>query len=90
MISKEQEQKNKEKYGDKQFDVISDAYRLGKREGDVYAIHNAIKYLKRYVSKSSKANNVMDLDKAMDYISRTREVALNSQETKSEEVIDGK
>lgn len=75
ILSQEQENKNRQKYGDKQYDVISEMYRLGKREGDTYAIGNAIKYLRRYLSKSEKGQNKMDLAKAFDYIQRAVEKA---------------
>ena len=62
------EAKNRDKYGEKQFDVIADSYRVGKKEGDVYCGFNAIKYIKRYVGKSHKAQNPIDLDKAIENI----------------------
>lgn len=64
---------NAEKYGEKENDVISEAYGYGKREGDIYTIMNARKYLKRYLTTSYKGNNPKDLIKAVDYILRALE-----------------
>lgn len=72
-INKDLEAKNRDKYGEKQFDVIADSYRVGKKEGDIYCGFNAIKYIKRYVGKSHKAQNPIDLDKAIDYLTRMKE-----------------
>lgn len=68
------EQKNREKYGDKQHDVISQAYRQNKQTGDTYCGFNVTKYVKRYMGGSYKSNNRIDLVKAIDYISRMLEV----------------
>lgn len=67
------EEKNESKYGNKNSDIISEAYKLGKREGDVYSIMNAQKYLRRFLSNSHKSNNPTDLLKAIDYIKRAYE-----------------
>lgn len=75
----EQKEKNVSKYGLKEFDVISDSYRIGKKEGDIYCGFNAIKYIKRYFSKSHKSGNSIDIDKAIDYLSRMKEQATVSE-----------
>lgn len=87
ILSKEQEKKNREKYGEKHFDVISDMYRIGKKEGEVYCGGNALKYIKRFIGKSSKAENPMDIEKAIDYLNRIKEKLAESNIVK-EEVID--
>lgn len=71
----DQLKENEAKYGPKQYDIISDAYRIGKREGDVYCGQNAKKYVTRYISNSNKAGNAVDLKKAIDYLTRMLEVS---------------
>lgn len=90
MVNQEQQLKkerelNIAKYGDKNTDVIAEAYSYGKREGDIYAIMNARKYLKRYLTNSYKGNNPTDLRKAIDYINRALEMNGNSNDV---EVIE--
>ena len=87
-ISTNQRKENANKYGEKQFDVISDAYRVGRKEGDVYAGYNAIKYIKRYTSNSKKAQNLLDLRKALDYITRMIEYGESIAERDKPEVIE--
>lgn len=74
-MEKELEDKNREKYGDKEHDVISSSYRNDKKIGDAYCGFNAIKYITRYIGKSHKAENPIDLDKAIDYLTRMKEKA---------------
>lgn len=62
--------RNEEKYGQKNDDVISRAYREDKRVGDIWCSKNAEKYLRRFISSSDKSNNMTDLLKAKDYIDR--------------------
>jgi hypothetical protein len=73
VISTELEVMNRQKYGEKQFDVISDAYRVSKKHGDIWCGYNAIKYIKRYVGNSHKSDNLTDLEKAIDYLTRARD-----------------
>lgn len=84
-MDKELENKNREKYGSKEFDVISSSYRNSKKIGDAYCGFNAIKYITRYISDSHKAENPIDLDKAIDYLNRMKE---KSQQDKKEEKIE--
>lgn len=70
MLTQEQSEKNKQKYGNKEDDVISRAYREDKRIGDIWCAKNVEKYLRRFISKSEKSNNRMDLLKAQDYLQR--------------------
>lgn len=85
MINEEQAQKNRDKYGEKQFDVISESYRVGKKEGDIYCGFNAMKYIKRYVGKNYKSENKGDLVKAIDYLTRMLEMATDQE---NKEIID--
>lgn len=73
MLTQEQSEKNKQKYGNKEDDVISRAYREDKRIGDIWCAKNVEKYLRRFISKSEKSNNRMDLLKAQDYLQRMLE-----------------
>lgn len=73
MLTQEQSEKNKQKYGNKEDDVISSAYREDKRIGDIWCAKNVEKYLRRFISKSEKSNNRMDLLKAQDYLQRMLE-----------------
>ena len=73
LTQEEQRVQNLLKYGDKDHDVISDAYRISKEVGDSYCCLNAIKYLRRYISKSKKAGNKQDLLKIIDYVNRAME-----------------
>lgn len=66
----EQAQINVAKYGEKNDDVIARAYREDKRIGDIWCAKNAEKYLRRFIGKSPKSNNFMDLLKVQDYVNR--------------------
>lgn len=65
------ENSNRSKYGDKEFDQISQAYRVSKEKGDTWCSENAKRYLDRFTRpNSSKKNNLTDLYKAKDYLQR--------------------
>ena len=65
------EASNRLKYGEKEYDQISDYYRVKKEHGDVWCIGNIRRYLDRFVRPgSSKANNLTDLYKCKDYLER--------------------
>lgn len=83
MHSLEQTQENVRKYGEKEDDTIARAYRHSKEAGDVYCAFNAQKYITRFISKSAKANNNVDLKKSIDYLER---MILNNSDKK--EVIE--
>jgi hypothetical protein len=80
VLDEEQEKLNRAKYGDKEYDVISDSYRNGKKIGDAYCGFNAIKYIKRYIGNSHKSENATDIDKAIDYLNRIKEKGFAKQE----------
>jgi len=88
----DQERKNREKYGSRENDLISECYRKGKEIGDIWSLTNAKKYIDRFLSKSGKGGNLMDLLKATDYISRSYSVGKSYQEKNvegvSQEMID--
>jgi len=75
-----QTQENINKYGEKEWDTISDAYRHSKDSGDVYCAFNARKYITRFISKSKKAHNNGDLRKAIDYLQRMIEMNTDKEE----------
>ena len=65
------EESNRAKYGDKEYDQISQNYRKGKKNGDIWCSENVIRYLSRYTRPgSTKAENPTDLLKARDYLNR--------------------
>lgn len=65
------EKSNRLKYGPKEFDQISENYRISKERGDSWAAENVKRYLNRFTRPgSSKANNLTDLVKARDYLDR--------------------
>lgn len=87
----EQDKLNVDKYGEKEHDIISQAYRESKKAGDIYVIFNCIKYLKRFVGRSAKSENLMDLLKVRDYLERAIEKAqeqVNASDSKLSEVIE--
>lgn len=85
-MMKTQESDSEGKYGEKQFDVISRAYRQSKEVGDFWCTLNAEKYLERYSRpQSHKANNREDIIKAKVYIERMIE---NHDETINHKRID--
>lgn len=80
---------NREKYGEKQFDVISEGYRINKHAGHAYCALNIKKYLRRFISKSPKANNLMDLYKSRDFLNRMIEVEeLERAENPIKEIVE--
>lgn len=84
----EQRKKNIDKYGDKEDDVISRAYRESKQIGDVWCAKNAEKYLRRFIGSSHKSNNLADLRKAKDYIDRMLEQNEMLGQSIDEEIIE--
>lgn len=72
VLSKVQEEKNRAKYGSKEMDVISQMYHISKAKGDVYCGGNAIKYIRRFIGDNEKAGNILDIDKAIDYLTRIK------------------
>lgn len=82
------EESNRSKYGDKDFDIISQCYRVSKEQGDVWCIGNIFRYLDRFKRpNSSKGNNLTDLIKARDYMERLIEKNIELLDVK-EEIIE--
>jgi hypothetical protein len=83
-VEKDLRKKNIAKYGDKDDDVIARAYRDNFEHGNVWCLTNAMKYCRRFLSKSEKGNNLIDLIKAHDYLTRALEenekVNINTKE----------
>ena len=74
-ITKKLEESNRSKYGDKDYDQISQNYRISKDRGDVWCSENINRYLSRFTRpNSSKKDNLTDLYKAKDYLQRMIEV----------------
>ena len=67
---------NELKYGKKEYDQISQNYRLfGKNYGDFWCSENIKRYLTRFTKPdSTKSNNLTDLLKARDYLERMIEM----------------
>lgn len=71
MTKEDLEKSNRAKYGDKEFDLISQNYRISKQHGDVWCANNVVRYLDRFKRPdSTKADNMIDLLKARDYLDR--------------------
>jgi hypothetical protein len=62
--------RNVAKYGSEDDDEIARNYREGKHIGDCWCLLNSKKYMRRFLSNSNKANNIVDLRKAHDYLTR--------------------
>ena len=89
MDTNELEEKNRSKYGDKDFDIISQNYRISKEHGDVWCANNVIRYLDRFKRPGSgKGNNMVDLYKSRDYLNRMIEENEKLNGTNNEEVIE--
>lgn len=81
MTAEDLENSNRSKYGEKEFDLISQHYRVSKEQGDVWCSGNVIRYLDRFKRpNSSKSNNMVDLLKARDYLERMIEENQNHLE----------
>lgn len=86
MEDRELEESNRSKYGEKEFDQISSNYRISKEAGDNWCSENIKRYLTRFTRPgSSKANNLTDLKKAADYMSRMIEM---NQDSETKEKIE--
>jgi hypothetical protein len=84
----ELEKSNRTKYGPKEFDQISENYRISKERGDAWCSENVKRYLNRFTRpNSTKANNLTDLIKAKDYLERMIE-ANELLTNNTEEVIE--
>ena len=85
-LLKSLEESNRAKYGEKEFDQISENYRISKESGDTWCAENVKRYLNRFKRPgSTKANNLTDLYKAKDYLERMIE-ANQSFENNTKEV----
>lgn len=70
-LEKQLEESNRKKYGEKEFDQISENFRISKESGDTWCAENVKRYLNRFKRPgSTKANNLTDLYKAKDYLER--------------------
>lgn len=70
-LQEQLEESNRKKYGDKEFDQISQCYRVSKEKGDIWCAENVKRYLDRFTRpESTKRDNVTDLVKAKDYLER--------------------
>lgn len=87
MTEQELKDSNLSKYGEKDFDLISQNYRISKQHGDVWCANNVIRYLDRFKRpNSSKADNLIDLLKSRDYLDRMIEENQKSLEIKTEKI----
>lgn len=87
MTEEELERSNRSKYGAKEFDQISNNYRISKERGDIWCVENVKRYLDRFSRPgSSKGNNLTDLMKAKDYLERMIEENINK--SKKSETIE--
>lgn len=88
MTKEDLEKSNRSKYGPKEFDQISMNYRISKERGDSWCSENVKRYLDRFTRPgSSKANNMMDLEKSIDYLQRM--ISANKElENNTSEIIE--
>lgn len=87
MDAEQLEASNRAKYGEKQFDQISENYRISKGIGDRWCSENVKRYLNRFTRPgSSKAENPIDLVKARDYLNRM--IEQNPLDEQKREVIE--
>jgi hypothetical protein len=87
MDAEQLEASNRAKYGEKQFDQISENYRIGKGIGDRWCAENVKRYLNRFTRPgSSKAENPIDLIKARDYLDRM--IEKNPLDEQKQEVVE--
>lgn len=85
-VQKDLEASNRSKYGEKEFDQISENYRVSLEHGHHWCAENAKRYLNRFTRPgSSKGGNYTDLLKAKDYLERMIEKA---DKTNQDEVIE--
>ena len=83
------EASNRSKYGEKEFDQISENYRINKERGDIWCSENVKRYLNRFTRPgSSKANNLVDLYKAKDYLERMIEFNAKVNNVNKKEVLE--
>ena len=86
-LVKKLEESNRAKYGEKEFDQISENYRVSKEMGDQWTLENVKRYINRFKRPgSTKANNLTDLYKAKDYLERAIEANEKLQITTMEVV----
>lgn len=86
-LVKKLEESNRAKYGEKEFDQISENYRISKEMGDQWCLENVKRYVNRFKRPgSTKANNLTDLYKAKDYLERAIEANEKLQITTKEVV----
>lgn len=85
LTPKELEKSNRAKYGEKDWDQISINYKVSKEKGDIWCAENVKRYLDRFTRPgSTKANNLVDLWKAKDYLERMIEANAEQINTTSE------
>jgi len=61
---------NFKKYGPKGNDIIAKQFEISYISGVSFCLGNVQKYLTRYISNSDKSNNINDIVKVYDYLSR--------------------
>lgn len=89
MTPEELEENNRKKYGDKEYDLISQNYRISKHDGDVWCANNSIRYLDRFKRIGSpKSDNIIDLYKARDYLNRMIEENEKINGVNHQEIIE--
>lgn len=89
MEKSELEKSNRSKYGSKEFDQISENFRISTDRGNIWCSENIKRYLNRFTRPgSSKANNLTDLYKAQDYLYRMIENAELSKDYSKNEKIE--
>jgi hypothetical protein len=91
-LEKKLDDSDRKKYGDKEFDQISQCYKVSKEKGDIWCSENIKRYLDRFTRPSSTKQNILtDLIKARNYLDRM--ITENNSEkysnvNKTEEIIE--
>ena len=89
MNEEELERSNRAKYGPKELDQISLNYAISKERGDLWCAENVKRYLDRFTRPgSTKANNLVDLKKAKDYLERMIDANVLLGTYESKEIIE--
>ena len=70
---------NKRKYGAKGSDLIDKWESINPLFASAFCLQSIDKYLTRFASQSTKAGNIADLQKSLDYAERALDIAVRNQ-----------
>jgi NTP pyrophosphatase (non-canonical NTP hydrolase) len=81
------ELENRKKYGAKNADEIAKSFEISESNGAGGCFLAIRKYLKRFISESEKAGNIIDLQKVKDYANRLNEHGIIPQNSYLEKTV---